>query len=213
MASSMVAPLQMPMWMQNDYNCLNICSNWTVEVAISWITVHLCGRFARFRILVVATSCCNSQSERSFWAINQLDCKKVMYNAWSLFASRFWSRSQKKKMFFDVVIVVKNKLNVISCGLFSVVCCGLTRLDLVRQQHLDHCDVTHRCMLRVYTPRLSTFNLLNGRSTSAYACQLSTYVSNKDYVIIKFLRKGGKVIFSKRTMKWRQKVNAREESG
>ena len=42
--------------------------------------VQRCGRFARFRTLVVAVSCSNSQSERLFEAINQSDCEKVIDN-------------------------------------------------------------------------------------------------------------------------------------
>jgi len=66
------------------------------------------------------------------------------------------ARALKKNIFFDIDIVVKNKLK---CGLaWSVllltmirvitvvkICCGLTRLHLASPQHFDHCDDVYRC--------------------------------------------------------------------
>ena len=46
-----------------NHNTYHYCSNWTVEVVSLWMNVPLCGCLSWFRILVVAVSCCNSQSE------------------------------------------------------------------------------------------------------------------------------------------------------
>ena len=70
--------------------CLNICSKWTVEDVFSWINVQICGHFTQFRILVVAVSCYNSQSESLILAI-----LKVIYNGCSFFVSWSWSHSRK----------------------------------------------------------------------------------------------------------------------
>lgn len=69
MASFLATPLQMPMCMfcckvLIILLCLNICSNWTAKVVLSWINVQYVtdSHLTRFRILEVAFSC-NSQSE------------------------------------------------------------------------------------------------------------------------------------------------------
>ena len=69
------------------------------------------GPFARFRILVVAFACCNSQSETLIFGNEPIRLRES-YRQRLRFMSRSWSRSEETTFSFGVDIVVKNKSSV-----------------------------------------------------------------------------------------------------
>jgi len=109
-----------------------------------------------------------ANQKRSFWAINQSDYEKVIYNPCSFIVSRSWSRSlaKKKNIFLDVYIEIKKMSK----------CCGLNRPHLVSPQHFDLCNYTNFCF--DLSHRRSTTVSLETRNPFHTFVYQSTYYAN-----------------------------------